>query len=359
MMITIVGAGDIGTQFAVHCAEKGHRVTIFSSKPECIQKELTIVNEHGEEIHKGTISCATNDAKTAFAQAELIFVTMPAYCMGDVAVKVAPFAREGMMIGLAPGSGGGECAFKACVEKGAVLFGLQRVPSVARLIEYGKTVRATGYRGELFAAALPGKQVRTCSKVVEDLFDIRCTPLPNYLNVPLTPSNPILHTTRLRTLFRDYHDGVVYPSIPLFYEDWDDVSSELLLKCDDEVQALCRTLDQFDLSYVKSLRVHYESLTGEAMTKKLSSIAGFKGLPSPAVQVEGGYKPDFGSRYFTADFPYGLSILVQIADLTGLAVPNMKATLQWYYDMVGRQKEFQFQDYGIATLEDLVQFYSM
>lgn len=38
MKITIVGAGNVGTQLAVHCAEKGHRVTIYSSKPNRICK---------------------------------------------------------------------------------------------------------------------------------------------------------------------------------------------------------------------------------------------------------------------------------------------------------------------------------
>ena len=34
MKITIVGAGNIGTQFAVHCAQKGHEVTIYTSNCE-------------------------------------------------------------------------------------------------------------------------------------------------------------------------------------------------------------------------------------------------------------------------------------------------------------------------------------
>ena len=34
MNVTIVGAGNVGTQFATHCAEKGNKVTIYSSKPE-------------------------------------------------------------------------------------------------------------------------------------------------------------------------------------------------------------------------------------------------------------------------------------------------------------------------------------
>lgn len=88
----------------------------------------------------------------------------------------------------------------------------------------------------------------------------------------MTPSNPILHTTRLRTLFGDWHEGAVYESMPLFYEEWDDASSELLIACDEEVQEICRALPEFELQFVKSLRVHYESPTVEAMTRKISSM---------------------------------------------------------------------------------------
>ena len=55
MNITIVGAGNIGTQFASHCAEKGHRVIVFTSKPDKISKELIVVNEKNERIHSGII----------------------------------------------------------------------------------------------------------------------------------------------------------------------------------------------------------------------------------------------------------------------------------------------------------------
>ena len=359
MNITVVGAGNIGTQFAVHCAEKLHDVTVFSSKPEKISKELSIVNENGELIHKGTIKNATNDPETAFSNAELILVTMPAFCMSDAAEKILPYAKNGMKICLVPGTGGGECAFRECFNKGAVIFGLQRVPSVARLVEYGKCVRATGYRDELFVSAIPNSATEECRQIIDGIFDgMKCSALPAYLNLTLTPSNPILHTTRLRTLYKEYTDGYVYESVPLFYEGWTDESSELLFKCDDEVQKLCRKLDMFDLSYVKSLRVHYESETPEALTGKIRSINGFKGITSPCVKVENGYIPDLDSRYFTADFPYGLSILIQIADFVGIEAPYMKATLDWYYSIVGKNKEFRFSDYGINSLDDFIEFYS-
>lgn len=358
MNITIVGAGNVGTQIAVHAAEKGHRVIIYGSKPEKICNELVIVNEKDEVIHKGKIEKATSDVVEAFSDAELIFVIMPAMLMKTNAEKIEPFARPGMKICIAPGIGGGECAFKGCIEKGAVVFGVQRVPSVARLVEYGKTVRAVGYRSEMFAAALPYNETDECCKIIEEIVEIKTSPLPNYLNITLTPSNPILHTTRLRNLYGDYHKGVVYKSVPLFYEDWNNETSELLLKCDDEVQELCRGLKQFDLSGVKSLRIHYESQTAEAMTRKISGIKGFKGLPSPTISVEGGYIPDFSSRYFTADFSYGLAIFIQIAKFAEIHVPNMRDTLDWYYSLVGKKNEYHFSDYDINSYADFVEFYS-
>lgn len=358
MNITIVGAGNVGTQIATHCAEKGHRVIIYGSKPERISRELTVINENDEVIHRGKIDKATSDVNEAFENAELIFVIMPATLMKANAERIEPFAKPGMKICIVPGTGGGECAFKGCIDKGATVFGVQRVPSVARLVEYGKTVRAVGYRGEMFVAAIPNSETDACCEIIEDIIGIKTSPLPNYLNITLTPSNPILHTTRLKNLYGDWRDGIVYRSVPLFYEEWNNETSELLLKCDDEIQELCRKLDKFDLSYVKSLRVHYESPTAEAMTRKISSITGFKGLTSPAIKVEGGFIPDFDSRYFTADFSYGLVILMQIAEFVGIDAPNMKETLDWYYGLVGKRDEYQFSDYGINSFDDFMEFYS-
>lgn len=358
MNITIVGAGNVGTQFAVHCAEKGHNVIIFGSKPEKIYRKMTIINENDEVIHEGIIKKATNNEVEAFSNSDLIFVVMPATLMKSNAVKIEPFARPGMKICIVPGTGGGECAFRGCIEKGVTVFGLQRVPSVARLVEYGKAVRAVGYRDEMFVAALPNRETMECCRLIESIFDIKTLPLPNYLNITLTPSNPILHTTRLKNIYGDYREGVVYENVPLFYEDWNNETSELLLACDDEVQKLCKKLKQFDLSYVKSLRIHYESPTVEAMTKKISSIAGFKGLTSPTVKVEGGYIPDFNSRYFTSDFSYGLAILMQIAEFLRIDAPNMRGTLDWYYGLVGKRDEYQFSDYGINRYEEFIEFYS-
>lgn len=357
MKITIVGGGNIGTQFAVHCAHKGHSVTIYSSQPDRFQRQLSTVDNQNNVVLTGTIAGATADPALAFPEADVIFITVPADCMAAYAGQILPHVRPGAKIGLIPGTGGGECAFRPCLEKGCVIFGLQRVPAVARLVEYGKSVCSTGYRPELFAAALPKKHTQDCCKLLSEIFDKPCSPLPDYLNLTLTPSNPILHTTRLRTLFGDYAPGVVYDRIPLFYQEWSDESSRLLFVCDDEVQQLCKKLSMFDLSGVKSLKEHYESQTPEALTHKISHIPAFQGLTSPQKAVPGGAIPDLQSRYFTADFSYGLSILVQVAQLIGIACPNMEKTLQWYRDLANDPRMFRFADWGLDDLQQFIAFY--
>lgn len=48
MRITIVGGGNIGTQFAVHCAREGHSVTMFTSRLERFSKTLSCVDAEGK-----------------------------------------------------------------------------------------------------------------------------------------------------------------------------------------------------------------------------------------------------------------------------------------------------------------------
>ena len=357
MKITIVGGGNIGTQFAVHCAEKRHEVTVYTSEPELYDNKLSIVDEHGNTTHEGSIVLATNDPAAAFTYAELIIVTFPAMLMDSIAKVIYEYADNKAIIGVVPGSGGSEYAFKRCIERGNVFFGIERVPAVARLVTKGKTVKSTGYRKELHVASIPSSEVQKCCDIVQGIFDLPCKSIPNYLNLTLTPSNPILHTTRLRTIFKDYHEGVVYPSLPLFYEEWDDDSSELLLACDDEVQKICKALPEYQLQYVKSLREHYESPTVEAMTKKISSIEAFKGLKTPAIAVEGGFIPDLHSRYFTADFSYGLTIIRQVAGLVDVCTPYISDTMKWYIQIRKEKSDFSFTKYGINNLQSLNALY--
>ena len=411
MKITIVGGGNIGTQFAVHSAEKGHEVTVFTSNPGHFGKHLYVVDRENRVLHEGDIQLATNNPEEAFRGAEMIMITMPPTMMIPLAEIIYENTDADAMIGFVPGNGGFEFAFSKCIERGNVFFGIDRVPAIARLIERGKTVCCSGYKDELFVAAIPGAATERCAALIESIYDIPCVRLPGFMALTLTPSNPILHTARLKTIFRNYSPGVIYTSLPLFYEEWDDESSELLLACDDEIQEICRALPDFGLEHVVSEREFYNANTVEEMTRAITTEKSLLGLTTPAVKADieavvfRGMKgnvshrserrdairkhmqrrlawrdrlqsrrafrrkdseviidlnaliPDLHSRYFTADFPYGLNVIYQIGKIAGVDMPNIEGLLEWYDEIAIINDKLMLSDYGVTDPGSLRDFY--
>ena len=355
-LIAVVGGGNIGTQFACAFADAGYKVNLLVSDPSIFDGELEIVDE-SDNITRGTLNKVTSSYEDAVKDATIIFVTHPAFRLKTVAEQLLPFIDASKSICVVPGTGGAEFSFSECVRKGAGLYGLQRVPCVARLVQRGKRVRCEGLRLRLHIGEFNGGKADELCRFFEQIWHIPCDKVPNYLNITLTPSNPILHTTRLKTLFGDYQNNRIYDKNPLFYGEWSDESSRLLLACDDELQNVVKLLDKMDLSYVKSLKIHYESNTAEELTAKMQSIKSLHNLTSPMKQVEGGWIPDFGSRYFTADFPYGLAIIEEICALLNYDAPNIRETMAWYRTVTGDNRRLELSDYNIRNVEDLYAFY--
>lgn len=310
-------------------ARKGHEVTICTSKPGRWSRELSVWDADDTLLFQSHIANITDSLSEAVAQADWIWITMPAQMFDDIAQQLLPLVKPTQTIGVVPGSGGAEFAFREMIEKGCTFFGLQRVHSIARLKEYGHSVYMLGRKSELQVGTIPTCAADAVAHRLSQDFDMPCVALPNYLCVTLTPSNPILHTSRLYAMFSHWQPGQVYSHNILFYEEWTDTSSQMLFDCDEELQALCRTIP-LPLEAVRSLRKHYESETVPAMTYKISHIPAFRGLTSPMKESGNGWEPDFSSRYFTADFSYGLKVLREVAALFCVPTPHMDTVWQWY-----------------------------
>lgn len=216
------------------------------------------------------------------------------------------------------------------------------------------------------------EKTQEISNLLSDLFQMPCNTLPNYLNVTFTPSNQILHTTRIYNLFNDYYEGKTYNKQSYFYKEWDDASSKTLLACDKELQKICENLQEFDLTGVKSLLIHYEVNNYREMTYKLSHIPAFQISLTPMIKVgDDEYIPDKNNRYFTNDFPYGLCIIKGFADILKVKTPNIDKVLKWYEKFADVEyfvnEEYKGKDlintgipqnYGILTKKDIIEFYS-
>lgn len=334
----IIGGGNIGTLMAAELAAKEKDVYVYASDAKTWSNNLIILNPDDTIVADNCPIHPTSNLQEAVEGSDYIWITYPTYLLEKTACDLLPYVI-GQKIGAIPGA----CAeffFGELVAKGCTLFGLQRVHSVARIKERGKSVYMLGRKPSIAVASIPSKACPEIAQEVESFFDMPAVALPSYLALTLVPSNPILHTSRIASMFHDWVPGKTYPRNYQFYEEWTDEASRLMLKCDAELQKICHELP-FDLSSVKPLSVHYESYTVSSMTEKISHIPAFKGLLSPMKETsQGQWEPDFQSRYFHADFAYGLEAIHQIATLAGISTPSICSVLDWYYRTSGHQSRF-------------------
>lgn len=353
--ITVIGGGNIGTLMAAEFSHKGHAVTLFTSKPDNWSNTLSVYDSAGSKLLESNRIFITDDLQQAVSGADLIWVVYPAFLFSAISEKLLPYTKPGQMIGVVPGSGGAEFAFRPHIQRGCTFFGLQRVHSIARIKEPGASVFALGRKNELYFSAFPAAQAEPLKVLLESLFDLPCTILPNYLNVTLTPSNPILHTSRLYSMFSANPPDTVYPQNPYFYEDWDEDSSRVLFACDAELQALCKRIDSLDLSGIVSLSTYYESPTPLALKNKIQSIQAFRGIQSPMNPVKDGWVMDLTSRYFTADFSFGLKVIHDFCKRFDVSDPWLETLWHWYQSIALYPTHF-FLDPGL-TPKEITAFY--
>lgn len=309
----------------------------------------------GIALLNAELNTATADVAEAFDETDYIFVTLPSHVQSDFAKKIAPFVNDKMKFVMVPGFGGAEFLMQPILKKGVSLFGFQRVPFIARLKKYGRSVWFEK-KMSLQLAKFSGTNIKSVCCDMTKFFSIPCKILSNYLCVTLTPSNPVLHTSRLYSMLKD--DDSEIRQNKFFYADWNEEASEILFKLNSEVQAICHTLKRVDLSSVLSLKIYYESDTVPALTKKIRSIPSLSKILSPFKETPQGILPDYDNRYFKCDFEFGLDVLLQFAEVLNLNASTMRDVMNWYRQ---RTKNFNrainLAEYGIKSEQDIYKFY--
>jgi Glycerol-3-phosphate dehydrogenase len=365
MNVCIIGGGNIGTSMAAYFSQNNHKVIIYSLRYIEFSNQLIAIDNETKSSFITEIS-ATDNLQKALGDAKMVCITYPSFLLEETFEKIRPFLKSDAIIGVIPGTGGVEFIRKQIPSH--TLFGFDRVPGIARIKEYGKSVYYSKKKSTR-VAVLPREQTDNLCIILSKMLGLECIPLKNYLTITLMPSNPILHTARTYSMFKDYTSNIVYERNFLFYKEWDERSSQLLFAMDRELQQICAKLPGIDLSEVISVSEHYEAETSVALTKKISNIATLASIGSPMKAVEGGFIPNFNSRYFTEDVPYGLTIIRGFAQIAGVKTPHIDAVLRWsgkqlgetYFDDNGNmlidKKAITPQKFGIHTISDVYDFY--
>lgn len=327
MKICICGGGNLGHVVAGFvAAQNKHEVCLLTRHPEQWNQDLLI--EAPDTTYEGRLNGVVGDAKQAISNADIILLCLPGYAIRDTLLQIKDYLRPDAAVGTVVSSTGFFFQAMEILPASQTLFGFQRVPFISRVIEYGHRARLMGYKESLELAIERSTHPEILCETLSDILRTPIHLLSSHYEVSLSNSNPLLHPSRLYSLWKDWHSGIVYDRIPLFYEEWTDEAAELYINMDNELQALLDTLPVRKGS-IATVLDYYESTDAASLAQKLRSIEAFKGILSPMIKVEGGYVPNFQSRYFTEDFPYGLAIVHRLAHEKGVPSPTIDMIYDW------------------------------
>ena len=371
--ICIVGGGNIGTYLATSISLKENTdVCIYTNKVSSFKDTLTIIDEENEKIYTSRKVKITNDIEGAVGDADLILVTLPASVIGKVLYNISKCIKIGASIGIIPGFGGVEFYKELFKDKNCTFFGTQRVPVIARLKKYGDTVYLKERNEFMRVASFPQSSCKDICTLLEEILDLKCESLDNYLSVTLSPSNPAMHPARLYELFREYiPNETIYEKRELFYEEWKDNASEYLLKIDEEIQCIYDSINILNLNQKETIKCRFNVNNKQQLTDAIKNVSGFKNIYTDMIKMQDGYIPDLDSRYFTADIPYGLCILKAFAEIYNISTPMIDEIIIWAQKILNKEyiKENRLcgtnineltipQNYNINTKKCLEEYYS-
>lgn len=374
MKVCIVGGGHIGT--ALLCYIKNthpeYNVTMYTRKPNMFSKHIKCNDWEGEISYMVSPDAISNDASVSAKDADVVFIALPHFAVEKAFADIAPYVSEKAFVGVLPGGGGCEFFFNKYFSDKQTLFGFQRVPFTAKLQEYGKEANLKSWKPFSVVGTLPSCRIDEVCKVIEAC-GLKTKKAKNYLEIALTPTNPILHTSRTHELFGKYDINYVFADKFKFYVGWSDKASTTLFGMDDELQQLLKKITEvtgLETSAIRPLSEHYESPTIPALTAKINSIATFQSVFAPMKEVEGGFVSNTSSRMFTEDFPWGLAVIRSYFSLFNIQAPTMDKVLSWYANYMGLEwyvegrfcgKDLLYtgvvQNYGLTKMEQLRDLY--
>lgn len=330
MTITLCGGGSLG-HVCIGMLSQHNDITVnlLTGHPEAWNHNITVTDKSGK-IFRGHLDTISSKAKDVIPMADIIILCVPGYLIEENLKKIKPHLKAGTAVGSIVSSTGFFFFAHDILggTSGITLFGFQRVPFIARIAEYGKSGNLLGYKDSI-AIAIEGQEgiADNLRNTMESLFDTPTHLLSSFYEAALTNSNPILHTSRLYSMWHEW-DGTTFPKCTLFYKEWTTEAAQLLIDMDNEFMNILDTLPM-NKNAIPTILDYYESSDAESLATKLRSIEAFKTIASPMKEVKGGWVPDFSSRYFTEDFPFGLRFIVDLAHKNNVPTPLLDKVYEW------------------------------
>lgn len=357
MQITICGGGNGAHVLAgLISARQGATVNVYTPLNDEAQRWRQGIEARGgisltqgDETLAGCPQRVSDDPAAVIPGSQLVLLSLPAFAHEIILRNIAPYLEDGVWLGALPARG----AFDWCAREvlggrknSVILFGLQTLPWACRIREFGREVAILGTKTEVDLAAWPSNYAEEMAALLGDLLGVPMCPISSFLSLTLAGTGQLIHSGIMYGLFYDW-DGRPYAEAPLFYHGIDTRTADILESLSGEVQSLRALLEKrfpdLDLSAVLPLYDWLRRAYGDKIRDCSSlrscfvSNGGYEGLRAPMRRADGGWLPDFQTRYLTEDVPYALIATRGIAELAELSTPIMDKVINWSQERLAQE----------------------
>ncbi|TCV66004.1 NAD/NADP octopine/nopaline dehydrogenase family protein [Pseudomonas fluorescens] len=292
----------------------------------------------------------TTEAKVAVEDADIVIITVPAHTRPQVLQDIAPYlsTTKPVYVGAIPGFCGFDWLAQATLadKPNLVIWGMKDVPHTAFDLKPGRSVKMGGGKSQLYVATHARETQASrqqLQQMLSRLYGPCVTLLDHFLEITLTPGNPIMHSSVIYGLIGPYGQWhrKIFPQRLCWWTECPELGAYFLERMDEESQNLCAVISQrmgVDLSSVKSLKQEIVEAYGEQIRDRSSMLSilrtnrAYNDILAPMVPADGnrpGYVIERQSRAFNEDVAYGLVLLVEMAKRFELKVPYIEEVLQW------------------------------
>ena len=214
--ICICGGGNLGHVCAGFLSSQPDvEVCMLTTHPDSWNSTIEVDDPDGRIFH-GHLSCISSAPAEALLGVDIVLLCLPGYAIRPLLQKIAPHISDRVWVGTVVSSTGFFFEAMKILPKNP-LFGFQRVPFISRITEYGRRAALKGYKKTLSVAVEQTMDKQLIRQKLQCLFAVPIILLGSYYEASLSNSNPLLHPSRLYTMWKDWYPGIVYEKNSFFY----------------------------------------------------------------------------------------------------------------------------------------------
>lgn len=404
--VVICGGGNAAHVAVGMFSTAGVEVDLFMSYGNESDKMIASLNESKDhnisvafesasnpknKVMYGTPKKVSKYPSEVIPGADLVLIIAPANSHEPILNSIIPHLSQNVILGATPAPGGFNMLAKKCLKDAGkdltsvTLFGVACLPWVCRIERFGESVKLSGTKSLVDVNVIPVDATDIILNILNNLYiDTTFRSRGNFLHTTLYPHNCIIHPGIMYGLFERWDPQKLFLEAPLFYQNMDKNTAEVLEGLSDDVQNIAAEAEKklgMELS-VPTLKELMLDIYPNSIANKESVETIFKtnsqydGLTAPMCKAKDEESktgidtlliPHFEYRYLTEDLPHGLCVLKGIAEILDVKTPTMNKVIIWgqnkikqkYLDedgkMTGPDIEHSGcpQRFGIHTVEAL------